>query len=166
MVCSGHVCPSTDPLESGVEFRCPSDDYTDIDRSKVEEQAKIIQISIEEGVLVVPFDLDGYASFEAIDRMRRAVDAFLIDENCRRKFLFGPTSFVECTIKPLRYQRAASAFSLDFRPVQSELTQDGNEVLPFLRARSRKHAGSIPPFIDAVQLTQVGRNKMFGGHPQ
>ena len=70
--------PLAKSFEYFLEFRCPRNDHASVDGPKLEKESKIIQITIEEWVFVVPFDLDGYPSFEAVDGMRRAIDARLI----------------------------------------------------------------------------------------
>ncbi len=47
-------------------------DDADIDGAKLKQETEIIQVAIKEWILIVPFQFQGDAPFEAIDEMGRA----------------------------------------------------------------------------------------------
>jgi hypothetical protein len=55
-------------VENRLQIRATGDDDSDVYDPQVEEQPEIIEISVEEGILVVPFDFEGDPVLVAIDQ--------------------------------------------------------------------------------------------------
>src|SRR5579883_1822369 len=68
-------------VEYGLQFGAARDDDTGIDRAQIEQQPKIVQVAVEEGVFVVPFHFQGHAVLVAFD---------VVHDNSRIESLFGP----------------------------------------------------------------------------
>ena len=72
--------------------------YTNADCTQVEEQPKIVEVTVKEWVLVVPFDFEGDSILEAVNLVCRGVQACAINLKSRLKLLFNPTSFGQKTV--------------------------------------------------------------------
>jgi len=73
-----------------LEF-CRSRDYhADIDRPKLEELPKVIQVAIEKRVFIVPLYFQCDPAFHAIYFMCWSVEALIIDDRRCRVSLFFP----------------------------------------------------------------------------
>lgn len=78
-------------LEDLLKFITSCDNDADGDCAKIEEQAEVVEIAVEEGILVVPFDFDGHAVLEAVNGVGWRVHHLLIDRDARLETLLDPT---------------------------------------------------------------------------
>ena len=85
-----------------LQFVRSSDDDSNADRPQVEKQAEVVQIPVVEGIFVVPLDLKSDTVFEAINLVRRLVNALAIHFNGSLKLLFNPTALCQESVDESR----------------------------------------------------------------
>lgn len=69
-----------------------SEYYSNVNYPKIKEKAEVVKITIIEGILVIPLNLQTYAILKAIDFVGRRVSSFISNQNRRREVgLFPPT---------------------------------------------------------------------------
>lgn len=146
------------------QIRAAGNDDANVNRSQIEEQPKVIEVSVIDRVFTIPLDLQSYMPLETINFVRRAVKSCFIDDNRSFKFLFDPLALIKCAVKTPRNRPAVASRSADFRFVKPESSKDLNDVVPLVGTGGCQNAGGIAPFLYVIELLQVLRNKVECRH--
>src|SRR5215813_9207479 len=80
-------------FEYSLQVTGASDDHACVDDTQIEEETEVVQVAVKERVLVVPFDFQSNALFEAIHFVSRRVPFLRINAYPGREFFsFQPLS--------------------------------------------------------------------------
>ena len=102
--CRGTVArPLPEVFENVLQIACSGYDDADIDDTQVEKKPEVVEISIIEGILVVPFDFHPNASFEAVNALGWAFILMAVHFDSGVELLFLPAKIVEASIQLFRY---------------------------------------------------------------
>lgn len=96
-------------LENFLKMIGASNDYACINDAEVEQQAEVIQVTIEEWVFVVPFELKRNATLETVHRMRRRRSLDTIDFDRSRELPLHPAALLEWLFKAVRNEGPISS---------------------------------------------------------
>jgi hypothetical protein len=87
-----------------MKFPSAGDNNADLDSAKVKQQPEIVQITIEQWILVVPFHFDSDTAFETVDRMRWTIDLVVAHDDGGCELLLDPAFAVQRLIDTLADQ--------------------------------------------------------------
>ena len=73
--------------------------YTNAHRAEFKQQTEVVEVAVEEGIFVVPFEFQGYTVLEAIHLVRRRVNTAVVDHDGGGKLLLYPAPNVESSVK-------------------------------------------------------------------
>jgi len=154
----------TQRVENFLKFGRACDDHADVDGPQFEQQSEIVQVSVEEGVFVVPLHLKCNATSVAVDGMRRAFILLSVDFDRRLEVLFDPASSVEIVVKSTCDRPPVLTRCFDFGPQKTKFAQHIDDVGPFCAAGRAQNASGVAPLFYVVERLQVFGNEMKRRH--
>lgn len=101
---------SSEIVENILQVVASGDDNARADRPQVEEQPEIVQITVVEGVFVVPFDLQRHFVFETVDFMRGRRHRQVVHDHFGLELLFNPAAPVEKAVDMRGHLRFSPAW--------------------------------------------------------
>src|SRR5260370_6826684 len=87
------------------------DDDAGVDRAQSEQQPKIVQVTVVEGVLVVPLHFQRHAVLVAVDLVRRRNVFDIVHDNSCIESLFGPPELEAFALDLFRNPRLSPAWA-------------------------------------------------------
>ena len=118
-------------VEDRLQLARPCDDDADVDRTQVEEQAEVVEVTVVEGILVVPFHFERHAVLVAVHLVGRRVVLGVIHDNPGVELLFLPSQRREMPIQLSRDVGLRAARPENVAAQQGKAAQDGLNVGPF-----------------------------------
>src|SRR5260370_10696981 len=131
------------------------DDDAGVDRGQIEEEPKIVQVAVVEGVLVVPLHFQRHAVLVAVDLVRRRTVFDVVHDNSRIESLFGPPELEEFAVELVRDPRLSPAWAEDIASEKGEPAQHVEDVHPLLRMGCRQDRQAVAPLLNLVPLFDV-----------
>ena len=104
-------------------MRATGDDHADVDHLQIEEQAEVVEITVVERILVVPFDLDCHPALEAVHTVGRRIALRAVNDDCRRKLFLDPAIVFERAFQSFDYRRARTASFQNLATMKPETAQ-------------------------------------------
>jgi len=91
--------PSSQPIENPLQFRTSRNDHTSIDRVQIEQETKVIKVTIKKWIFVVPFYFERNTVLVAVDLMRGCHELIVVHYNLCIELLLYPTKARKMTIE-------------------------------------------------------------------
>lgn len=148
--------PPTQSVENLLQFRAAGNDHAGVDRAQIEQQAKVVQVPIEERIFVVPFDFQCHTVLVAIDLVGRCNKFRFVHDDARIEGLLYPAQFREMRIELAGDQSFRAAGSHDVAFEQAKSFENGENIAPLVRMSGRQNRESIAPFVHLVTLGNIG----------
>jgi hypothetical protein len=137
-------------IEDFLQFVATGNDDADADDAQIEQKAKIVQIAIEKGILVIPFYFESDAIPEAIDLVGRRIEAFPVDDDFGIECLLDPTALAESAIERFRDFGLSPPADDDPALFQAEITQHFAKIVPLLGKILFQNGTGVFPLMDFV----------------
>src|SRR5260370_4287892 len=135
------------------------DDDAGVDCAQIEQQPKIVQVAVVEGVLVVPFHFQRHAVLVAVDLVSRRTGCDVVHANWRIESLLGLPELEEFAVELVRDPRLSPAWAEDIASEKGEPAQHVEDVHPLLRMGCRQDRQAVAPLVHLVTLFDVGGDK-------
>ena len=96
---------SSQGVENHLQFIASRNDDADRNCPQVKQQAKVVQVTVVEWILIVPLDLNGDTVLETVHSVRGRVHFVVVNRNLRIEALLDPTFGGQFRVDPARYLR-------------------------------------------------------------
>jgi len=138
----------------------PGEDNPDTDHAQVKQQAKVVEVTVVERILVVPFDLKRYPISEAIHFVGWAVPGDLINLDLRVELRLYPSPLAQRVVNPCGEVRAVATAHLNPALIEPEVLQHSQDIGPLVWEVRLEDGDSVPPFVELVvradEVAKVG----------
>src|SRR6266487_3177254 len=125
------------------------------------QQSKIVKITIEKGILVIPFDFEPNLIFVAVDRMGRRQLLGFIHLDLDVELFFTPSLLVEFGIDPTtRGWILVAALSHKRTFGKAKAPEHFNDLIKLLWEILPHDRTSMPPLVNLIEVSKRRRNQV------
>src|SRR4051812_17280295 len=92
--------PFSDILENLLQFPCARNNNSNLYRAQIEKQAEVVQVSVEEWILVIPFHFNRDAALKTVNCVSWTVNLVPVDDDGSLEFLLDPAFRIKRLVDP------------------------------------------------------------------
>ena len=144
-------------VEHPLQLVTPGDDDPHTDHAEIKEQPEVVQVSVEEGVFVVPLHLHSHVIPELVHFVRWGLGALAIHHDLGQELPLVPSPIRKTGVNLVRNSGLVPATHDDSAFPKPEPGQHRDDVGPFVREIPGQHRRSMAPLMNLIVVQDESR---------
>lgn len=128
---------------------------------ELKKQPKGGEVSVKEGIFVVPLGFDGDAILVVIDVVRRCKGLSTVSSHFDVEAFFNPAPLKKEAVETLRDRRFIAARPLQFSSLELKSTENVEQIFPLFRKVSFQNRARMMALFNLVFIADVVRQKVL-----